>query len=39
MPPNPLTNFKIQKFHQNKPRFNKVFQKIICLKIQRMGLI
>ena len=25
MPPRPLTNFEIQKYHQNKPRFNAVF--------------
>ena len=25
MPPRPLTNFEIQKYHQNEPRFNAVF--------------
>ena len=24
MPPYPLTNFEIQKYYQNKPRFNGV---------------
>ena len=25
MPPYPLTNFEIQKYHQNKPKFTDVF--------------
>ena len=25
MPPHPLTNFEIQKYYQNEPRFNDVF--------------
>ena len=33
MPPHLLTNFEIQKYYQNKPRFNGVFQEIIYLKI------
>ena len=24
MPPHPLTNFEIQKYYQNEPRFNSV---------------
>ena len=24
MPPHPLTNFEIQKYYQNEPRFNEV---------------
>ena len=24
MPPHPLTNFEIEKFYQNKPKFNGV---------------
>ena len=24
MPPHPLTNFEIQKYYQNKPKFNGV---------------
>ena len=31
MPPHPLTNFEIQRYYQNEPRFNGV-QEIICLK-------
>ena len=27
IPPHPLTNFKIQKCHQNKPRFHGVFSR------------
>ena len=37
MLPHPLTNFEIQKYYQNEPRFNRVLQEIICLKKQRMG--
>ena len=32
MLPYPLKNFEIKKYYQNEPRFNGVFQKIICLK-------
>ena len=28
MPPNPLTNFEIQKYYKNEPRFNGVFSRI-----------
>ena len=27
MLPHPLTNFEIQKYHQNEPRFNGVFSR------------
>ena len=27
MPPNTLTNFKIQNYYQNEPRFNGVYSK------------
>ena len=27
IPPHPLTNFKIQKYSQNEPRFNGVFSR------------
>ena len=27
MPPHPLTNFEIQKYYQNKPRFNVVYSR------------
>ena len=32
IPPNRLTNFEIQKYYQNKPRFNGVFLDIIYKK-------
>ena len=37
IPPHPLTNFEIQKYYQNVPRFNGAFSRIIYLKKQRMG--
>ena len=27
MPPHPLTNFEIQKYYENEPRFNGVYSK------------
>ena len=27
MPPHPLTNFEIQRYYQNKPRFNGVYSR------------
>ena len=27
MPPHPLTNFEIQKYYQNQPRFNGVYSR------------
>ena len=27
MPPHPLTNFEIQKYNQNVPRFNSVYSR------------
>ena len=27
MPPHPLTNFEIQKFYENEPRFNGVYSR------------
>ena len=32
MPPHPLTDFEIQRYYKNEPRFNGVFQEIIYLK-------
>ena len=29
MPPHPLTNFEIQKYYQNEPRFNRGFSRIL----------
>ena len=27
MPPHPLTNFEIQKYYQNEPKFNAVYSR------------
>ena len=32
MPPHPLTNFEIQKYYQNEPRFNGVYSRNILPK-------
>ena len=29
MPPHPLTNFEIQKYYKNEPKFNGVFSRNI----------
>ena len=34
MPPRPLTNFEIQKYHRNKPRFNGVYSRSNCAEIK-----
>ena len=34
MPPYPLTNFKIQKYYQNEPRFNGVYSRDNLPKIK-----
>ena len=34
MPPHPLTNFKIQKYYQNQPRFNGVYSRDNLTKIK-----
>ena len=34
MPPHPLTNFEIQKYYQNEPRFNGVYSRDNLLKIK-----
>ena len=36
IPPNPLTNFQIQKYYKNEPRFNGVFSRNNLPK-KRMG--
>ena len=33
IPPHPLTNFEIQKYYQNEPRFNGVYSRDNLLKI------
>ena len=34
MPPHPLTNFEIQKYYQNEPRFNGVYSRGNLTKIK-----
>ena len=34
MPPHPLTNFKIQKYYQNEPKFNGVYSRNNLSKIK-----
>ena len=34
MRPHPLTNFEIQKYYQNKPRFNGVYSRYNLPKIK-----
>ena len=34
MPPHPLTNFEIQKYHQNEPKFSGVYSRNNLPKIQ-----
>ena len=34
MPPHPLTNFQIQKYYQNEPRFNGVYSRDNLRKIK-----
>ena len=38
MPPHPLTNFEIQKYYQDKPRFNSVFLRNNLPKKYRKGI-
>ena len=39
MPPHPLTNFEIQKFYQNEPRFNGVYSRDNLPKIKDRAYI
>ena len=34
MPPHPLTNFEIQKYYENEPRFNGVYSRDNLLRIK-----
>ena len=34
MPPHPLTNFEIQKYYHNQPRFNGVYSRVNLPKIK-----
>ena len=36
MPPHSLTNFEIQKYYQNEPRFNKVFSRDNLMNMQML---
>ena len=37
MPPHSLTNFEIQKYYQNEPKFDGVYSRNILPKIKRGG--
>ena len=37
MPTHPLANFELGMYYQNEPRFNGVFQEMICLKNKGWG--
>ena len=39
MPPHPLTNFKIQKYDQNEPRFNGVYSRDNLPEIKDGGYV
>ena len=39
MPPHPLTNFEIQKYYQNKPKFNGVYSINNLSKIKDVAYI
>ena len=34
MPPHPLTNFEIQRYYQNEPRFNGVYSRVNLTEIK-----
>ena len=34
MPPNPLTNFKMQKYHQNEPKLNGIYSRNNLSKVK-----
>ena len=34
MPPHPLTNFQIQQYYQNEPKFNGIYSRTNLSKIQ-----
>ena len=39
MPPHPLTNFEIQKFNHNKPKFNGVYSRNNFSKMKHVAYI
>ena len=38
MAPHPLTNFEIQNYYQNEPRFNGVYSRPVYLLIMRVDI-
>ena len=34
MPPDPLTNFKMQKYHQNEPKLNGIYSRNNLSKVK-----
>ena len=38
MPPHLLTNFEIQKYYQNEPKFNDVYSRNNLAKIKGWGI-
>ena len=39
MPPHPLTNFEIQKYYQNEPKFNGVYSRNNLPKLKDGGYV
>ena len=39
MPPHPFTNFEIQKYYQNEPKFNGVYSRNNLLKLKDGGSV
>ena len=39
MPPHPFTNFEIQKYYQNEPKFNGVYSRNNLLKLKEGGSV
>ena len=37
MPPHPLTNFEIQKYYQNQPKYNDVYSRSNFPKTKNKG--
>ena len=38
MPPHPLTNFEIQKYYENEPKFNVAYSRDNLTKIKDEGI-
>ena len=39
MPPHPLTNFEIQKYYQNEPKFNDVYSRNNLPKVKDVAYV